>query len=80
MDCICAIDLDTILPVYYISNIKKIKRVYDAHELFCEMKEIVSRPKIYAAWKRIEKITVPQFKHGYTVNKPIADEFKKMYG
>lgn len=80
MDGICAIDLDTILPVYYISNIKKIPRIYDAHELFCEMKEIVSRPKIYAAWKRIEKRTVPHFKHGYTVNKPIADEFKKMYG
>ena len=39
MDCICAIDLDTILPSYFISKIKKISRVYDAHELFCEMKE-----------------------------------------
>ena len=27
-DCLCAIDLDTILPVYYISKIKGIKRVY----------------------------------------------------
>ncbi len=80
MDGICAIDLDTILPVYYISKIKKTKRIYDAHELFCEMKEIVTRPKIYKAWKWIEKKTVPHFKHGYTVNKPIADEFKKMYG
>ncbi|MFT3912455.1 MAG: glycosyltransferase [Ferruginibacter sp.] len=80
MDGICAIDLDTILPCYYISNIKKIKRIYDAHELFCEMKEIVSRPKIYKAWKRIEQKTVPHFKYGYTVNKPIANEFNKMYG
>lgn len=80
IDCIGAIDLDTILPCYFISGIKKIKRVYDAHELFCEMKEIVTRPVIYKTWKKIEKYAVPKFKNGYTVNKPIADEFKKMYG
>ncbi|MEO6670181.1 MAG: glycosyltransferase [Ferruginibacter sp.] len=80
MDAICAIDLDTILPCYYIGSIKKIKRIYDAHELFCEMKEIVSRPKIYKVWKWIERKTVPHFKFGYTVNQPIADEFEKMYG
>jgi len=80
MDIICAIDLDTIIPCLLISKLKKVKRVYDAHELFCEMKEIVQRPSIYKAWKRIEKITVPQFRKGYTVNEPIANEFKKMYG
>jgi len=80
MNLICAIDLDTILPCYYISKIKKVKRVYDAHELFCEMKEVVTRPPIYRVWKRIERFTVPKFKKGYTVNKPISDEFKKMYG
>ena len=80
MDCICAIDLDTIIPCYIISTIKNIKRVYDAHELFCEMKEIVTRPAIYKMWKRIERYTVPKFKSGYTVNEPIAQELKKMYG
>ncbi len=80
MDCICAIDLDTILPCYFISKLKKVKRVYDAHELFCEMKEIVTRPNIYRMWKRIERFAVPKFSHGYTVNEPIAAEFKKMYG
>ena len=79
MDLICAIDLDTILPCYFISKIKKVPRVYDAHELFCEMKEIVTRPNIYRVWKRIEKFAVPEFRYGYTVNQPIADEFKKMY-
>jgi glycosyltransferase involved in cell wall biosynthesis len=80
MDCIGAIDLDTILPCYFISKIKKTKRVYDAHELFCEMKEIVTRPGIYRMWKKIERFTVPKFTSGYTVNQPIADEFEKMYG
>ena len=80
MVCIGAFDLDTILPCYFISRIKKTKRVYDAHELFCEMKEIVTRPGIYKIWKKIEGFTVPKFPNGYTVNQPIANEFKKMYG
>ncbi len=80
MDCICAIDLDTILPCLFISRLKKIPRVYDAHELFCEMKEIVTRPGIHRFWKKIERYAVPAFSRGYTVNEPIAAEFARMYG
>ena len=80
MDLIGAIDLDTIVPCLWVSKLKKVHRVYDAHELFCEMKEIVQRPFIYKAWKNIEKKTVPEFRNGYTVNQPITEEFKKMYG
>src|SRR5689334_22446393 len=79
-DLICAIDLDTILPCYFVSKLKRIERVYDAHELFCEMKEIVSRPSIYKIWKKIERFTVPKFRHGYAVNQILSDEFQKMYG
>ncbi|MDB5201203.1 MAG: glycosyl transferase group 1 [Ferruginibacter sp.] len=80
MSAICAIDLDTILPVLWTSRLKKIPRVYDAHELFCEMKEIVTRPNIHRVWKWIEQKSVPHFRHGYTVNSVIAEEFKRMYG
>lgn len=78
-DAVCAIDLDTILPFYFISKLKGIPRVYDAHELFCEMKEIVTRPVVYRAWKLLEKYTVPKFQSGYTVNEAIAGEFHRMY-
>lgn len=78
-DCLCAIDLDTILACLFVSQLKKTKRVYDAHELFCEMKEVVTRPSRYQFWKRIEQFAVPKFKNGYTVCKPISEEFKKMY-
>ncbi|MEJ8844638.1 glycosyltransferase [Lacibacter sp. H375] len=79
-DCICANDLDTILPCLFASHLKGSKRVYDAHELFCEMKEIVTRPSRYKMWKWIERYAVPKFTHGYTVCEPIAREFEKMYG
>lgn len=79
MDALCAIDLDTILPCYWVSRIKGIPAVYDAHELFCEMKEVRNRKHIYRFWKKIERFAVPRFKLGYTVNLPIAQEFKKLY-
>lgn len=80
MDVICAIDLDTILPCLFASKMKRTQRVYDAHELFCEMEEIVSRPAIYKMWKAIEQYAVPKFTHGYTIGECYAEEFKKMYG
>lgn len=79
-DCFCAIDLDTILPVYFASALKRKKRVYDAHELFTEQKEIVTRPAIYKLWLKVEKFAVPKFPSGYTVNNFIAEEFKRRYG
>jgi len=79
MDCICAIDLDTILPCYYISKLKGVKRVYDAHEYFSQLDEVVSRPKIYRFWHRIEKKMISKFENGYTVCDSLAEEFKKNY-
>jgi hypothetical protein len=37
LDIIYAVDLDTILPCLWVSQIRKKQRLYDAHELFCEI-------------------------------------------
>ncbi len=79
-DVYCAIDLDTILPNYFASAIKGKKRVYDAHELFTEQKEIVTRKRVHQFWLAIEKFAVPKYIHGYTVNFFIKEEFKRRYG
>ena len=80
MDAVCAIDLDTIHPCWLVSWLKNIPRIYDAHELFTEMKEVISRPAIKRLWDKAEKKMVPKFKLGYTVSNGIADEFHKRYG
>jgi len=80
MDGICAIDLDTISPCLAISKLKNIPRIYDAHEFFTGLKEVVTRPAIKKFWTRIERVAVPQFRHGYTVSESIADEFRRLYG
>ena len=78
-DAITAIDLDSILPCYLISVLKKIPRIYDAHELFTEMKEVITRPFIYRSWLALEQRMVPKFPIGYTVSASIANEFERRY-
>ena len=78
-DIFCCIDLDTMLPVYYASAIRKKLRVYDAHEYFSQQKEIITRPRIYKIWNYIERHFVRRFLNGYTVAESIAIEFKNKY-
>ncbi|NOT52034.1 MAG: glycosyltransferase [Chitinophagaceae bacterium] len=78
MDAICAIDLDTMIPCHSASVFKRIPRIYDAHELFTELKEVITRPFVKRMWKMVEKL-VPKFKWGYTVSESIAEEFKRRY-
>lgn len=80
VDIICAIDLDTIMPVYYVSKLRNKKRVYDAHELFTELKEVITRPAIHAMWKWIARHTIPNFPVGYTIGESYAEELKSKYG
>lgn len=80
MDAVCAIDLDTIMPCYWSSYFKRTIRIYDAHELFTELKEVISRPRVQRAWMKIEKKYLPRFKYGYTVSEGIAEEFRNRYG
>lgn len=80
MDGICAIDLDTILPCLLVSKLKRIQRVYDAHEYFTELKEVRSRPIVRRFWSAVAKVAVPRFQHGYTVSDGLAKEFSITYG
>ncbi|MCU7552175.1 glycosyltransferase [Chitinophagaceae bacterium LB-8] len=78
-DAICAIDLDTILPCLITSKLKNKKRIYDAHELFTELKEVRTRPHIFKIWTLVERISVPHFDYSYTVGQGIANEFNRRY-
>jgi glycosyltransferase involved in cell wall biosynthesis len=79
MNAICAIDLDTILPCLFVSKWKGVFRIYDAHELFTETKEVVTRPGIQKVWRKVERYAVPKFSKAYTVGQSIAEEFRKRY-
>lgn len=78
-DAVCAIDLDTAPPVWLASWLKRVPRVYDAHELFAEQEETIRRPATYRLWRAIEALTVKRFRHGYTVSESYVEYFQKKY-
>lgn len=79
-DAICAIDLDTMLSVYYATKFKGCKRLYDAHELFTETKELVEKPLHARFWKWLAKRYIPRFPTGYTVGNMVAKQLAENYG
>lgn len=78
-DILCAVDLDTIVPNLLIGKIKKKPVVYDAHEYFTEVPELVGRGFKKSVWKRIERFAIPQCRAIYTVGESIAELFRKEY-
>jgi len=78
-DIVNAVDLDTIMPASMSARIKGKPMTYDAHELFTEVPEIVSRPYLQKFWSWIEKNFVPTAKRSYTVGPSLADIFAKKY-
>ena len=72
-------DLDTLLPNYLISKLKKSKIIYDTHELFCEVPELLDHPAKRKIWKFIEKSIFPKLKNIITVNASIAQIYQNEY-
>ena len=79
-DVVCGIDLDTILPCYFVSILRGKQCVYDAHELYSETPEVIRRPMIKKVWLAVERYIVPRVKYRYTVSQSVADEFERRYG
>ncbi|MBL7826447.1 MAG: glycosyltransferase [Saprospiraceae bacterium] len=78
-DAVCAIDLDTICAVYAASVLRRKKRVFDAHEYFTEVPEVVGRPFVKGFWQMVANFLVPRFRHAYTVGPALAGIFKELY-
>lgn len=78
-DIICAIDLDTILACFYAAKLRQARIVYDAHEYFPEVPEVVRRPRIKALWQWIERNYVPRVDAVYTTTESISDTFARAY-
>ncbi len=72
-------DLDTLLPNYCISKLKGGKLIYDSHEIFCEVPELVEAPTKKKIWEKIEKSIVPKLKYCITVNRSISNWFYEKY-
>jgi glycosyltransferase involved in cell wall biosynthesis len=78
-DLINSIDLDTILPTYFCSGLLKKSLVFDSHEYFTEVPELIGRNTIRKIWDTIGNFTLSGVKYNYTVNDSLAKIFTKKY-
>jgi glycosyltransferase involved in cell wall biosynthesis len=78
-DILLANDLDTLLPNYLVSKLQNKKIVFDSHELFPEIPELVQRPKVKKVWLALENWILPNLKNNYTVCDSIAKFYESKY-
>lgn len=76
-DILWSNDLDTLLPNFLVSRIKKVKLVYDSHEYFTES---VYKKSSKRVWENLEKKLFPRLKNVITVNKSIKEAYETKYG
>ncbi len=73
---ICSIDNDTILSCYYASKLTRKKLVFDAHEIFHGVPELINKPFKRKIWKQISARYYPKIDTKYTVNTSLKHIFK----
>lgn len=79
-DILLSNDLDTLPANFYAAKLKKNHLVYDSHEYFTEVPELIKRPRVQKIWELLEKRMVPKIKFAYTVCGSIAEIYTKKYG
>jgi glycosyltransferase involved in cell wall biosynthesis len=76
----CACDLDTALPMWLRARLGDQPFIYDAHELFTEVPEVVTRPTVQRMWRRVEDFIVPRARLAYTVGPALARLLESRHG
>ena len=79
-DLFFANDLDTLLPNFLVSKVRKQKLMYDTHEYFTAVPELIHRPLVRSIWLRIEKWIFPKLNTIITVSDSIANKYEELYG
>lgn len=77
---IYANDLDTLLAARALSFFKRVPLIYDSHELFTEVPELVKRPIKKGIWRFLEKWLIKGTDAAITVSASVAIELNRRYG
>ena len=78
-DIVLSNDIDTLPASFFAAKIRRKAIVFDAHELFPEVPELVGRPFVKKVWESIESLILPHIQYAYTVCQPIADIYRNKF-
>jgi len=79
-DLLFSNDLDTLLPNYIIGKLQNKKLVFDSHELFSEIPELVNKQQVKKVWLFLEKTIIPKLQTVITVSDSIKKHYQNLYG
>lgn len=79
-DAVCSVDLDTLPAGCLATLLRRKQRVFDAHEYFTQVPEVVERPAVQFFWETVARLCLPFYRHAYTVGPSLAKIFEKKYG
>jgi glycosyltransferase involved in cell wall biosynthesis len=75
-----AVDLDTLLPCFVAARLKGKPCLYDAHEYFTEVPEVVRRPLVKKIWEWLARLLIPRVDAAYTVGEGLGKLLSQRYG
>lgn len=78
-DVITANDLDTLAAAWLAAKLKGCRLVYDSHEYYTEVPELIHRPATRKVWLMLERWLFPRLKTVYTVNNSLAQMYAAKY-
>lgn len=79
-DMLLANDLDTLPANFLAGRLQSKVLIYDSHEYFTEVPELINRPFQKKFWEKIEAFMLPKLKKASTVSQLIANAYFKKYG
>ena len=79
-DILLACDLDTLAANYLAARLRSKSLIYDSHEYYTEVPELIGRPGTRKIWEGIEKRILPHVSFACTVSQSIANAYQIKYG
>ena len=79
-DIVWSVDVDTIVPAITYKKIWGCKVIFDAHEYFHEVPELLHRPFKKWIWKMVARIYIPKADMHVTVSNTLSGIFENLYG
>ncbi|MBQ7062532.1 MAG: glycosyltransferase family 4 protein [Bacteroidales bacterium] len=84
-DLFYANDTDTLLAAFLAARLRRKSMVFDSHELFPEVPELIGRERVARFWRKLEDRIIPRIKRSpkmqaVTVSHSFADIFHERYG